>query len=282
VAQVTKTAMLFLLDRDTGKPLLPVEERPVPHESEIPDEQLSPTQPFAVKPPPFSRQIVNEDLVTDISPEARAFAMKRFKELEGGVPFPPPSRRGTIFSPGTLGGALWGGCSFDPSSGLLFVNSSELPSIITIVDAKPGDGFRFSHTGYEKFVDHEGYPGTRPPWGHVTAIDLATGDFAWREVLGEYPALVARGLKKTGSYQLGGTIATAGGLIFVAATADEKIRALDSSSGKVLWEHGLPAGGYATPCTYEAGGKQYVVIACGGGNRQRTKSGDVYAAFSLG
>jgi quinoprotein glucose dehydrogenase len=121
----------------------------------------------------------------------------------------------------------------------------------------------------------------KPPWGHLTALDVRTGDFAWREVLGEYSALVARGHKRTGSFQLGGCIATAGGLVFIAATADEKIRAFNSENGDVVWEHKLPAGGYATPCSYAAGGKQYVVIACGGGNRQQTPSGDQFIAFSL-
>lgn len=280
VAQVTKTGFVFLLDRETGKPLLPVEERKI-QASDMEDEKLSPTQPFPLKPAPLSRLEVNEDLITDISPEAREFALKRFRSLRGGVPFAPPSRQGTIFSPGTLGGALWGGCSFDSSRQRLFVNSSELPSIVTMRDAKPGDGYRFTITGYEKFVDQEGYPAVKPPWGHLTAIDLATGDTKWREVLGEYPALVARGRKGTGSFQLGGCISTAGGLVFVAATADEKIRAFDSDSGDVVWEAKLPAGGYATPCSYAVGNKQYVVIACGGGNRQQTPSGDYYVAFSV-
>lgn len=282
VAQVTKTAMLFVLDRDTGRPVFPIEERKVPSQSEIAGEKLSPTQPFPVKPAPFARQQVNEDLLTDISPEAREFALKRLRQIQGGVPFPPPSKQGTIFSPGTLGGALWGGCAFDPGSNLLYVNSSELPSIITITDAKPGEPYRFGHTGYEKFIDHEGFPAVKPPWGHMTAINMANGDYAWRHVLGEYPALVARGRKNTGSFLIGGSIVTAGGILFIAATADEKMHALDSTSGEILWEHKLSAGGYATPCTYMAGAKQYVVIACGGGNRQQTPSGDEIAAFALG
>jgi quinoprotein glucose dehydrogenase len=280
VAQVTKTGFVFLLDRETGKPLFPVEERKTPP-SDVEDEKLSPAQPFPIKPAPLSRLEVNEDLITDISPEARAFALKRFRSIRGGVPFAPPSRQGTIYSPGTLGGALWGGCAFDPVRQRLFVNTSELPSIATLRDGRPSDNFRFSITSYEKFIDHEGYPAVKPPWGHLTAIDLATGEFAWREVLGEYPALRERGHKRTGSFQLGGSIATAGGLVLIAATADEKIRAFDSESGAVLWEHKLPAGGYATPCTYHAGGKQYVVIACGGGNRQQTPAGDEYVAFSI-
>ena len=280
VAQVTKTGMLFLLDRETGKPLFGVEERPVP-KSDVEGEVLSPTQPFPVKPIPFARQHVNEDLLTDISKEAHEYALAKLRTLKGGVPYAPPSKQGTIYTPGTLGGALWGGCAFDPASNLLFVNSSELPSITTLVDAPAGAGYKYGITGYEKFVDHEDYPAVKPPWGHMTAINLVTGDFSWRVVLGEYPALAARGVKKTGTFQLGGSIATAGGLVFVAATADEKIRALDSSSGDELWSAQLPAGGYATPCTYSAGGKQYVVIACGGGNRQKTKSGDDFVAFAL-
>ena len=280
VAQVTKMGTLFLLDRETGKPLLPVEDRKVPA-SDVDGELLAATQPFPVKPKPFARQEVNEDLLTDISPEAHAFALAKFKKLRGGVPFAAPSLQGTIYSPGTLGGALWGGCAFDPSTQRLFVNSSELPSIVTLRDVRDKEKYPFAITGYEKFIDSEGFPAVKPPWGHLTAIDLKTGDFAWREVMGEYPKLAARGVKKTGSYLLGGCIATAGGLVFLAATPDEKIHAVDSSSGKIVWEAKLPAGGYATPATYAVNGKQYVVIACGGGNRQPTPAGDQYVAFAL-
>jgi quinoprotein glucose dehydrogenase len=280
VAQVTKTGFVFLLDRQTGKPLFPVEERKTPP-SDVVDEKLSPTQPFPLKPAPLSRLELNEDLLTDISKEAHEYALKKFRSLRSGGPFTPPSMQGTIYSPGTLGGALWGGCAFDPSSQRLFVNTSELPSIAKLLPGTEKDNYRFRMERYEKFVDQEGYPAVKPPWGHLTAIDLKSGDVAWREVLGEYQPLKARGVKKTGSFQLGGCIATAGGVIFVAATPDEMIRAIDSNSGAVLWEHKLPAGGYATPCTYAAGGKQYVVIACGGGNRQPTPSGDEYVAFAL-
>lgn len=281
VAQVTKTAFVFVLDRETGKPIFPINEHKIPP-SDVEGEKLTPTQPIPLKPKPLARLEVNADLITDISADAREFAMAKFKTLRGGVPFAPPSRQGTIYSPGTLGGALWGGCAFDPATQRLFVNTSELPSIAKLLDGKPEQGYKFSLQSYEKFVDHEGYPGVKPPWGHLTAIDLNTGDFVWREVIGEYPALVARGKSRTGTFQLGGSIATAGGLVFIAATADEKIRAIDSASGAVVWEFKLPHGGYATPCTYSVGGKQYVVIACGGGNRQQTPSGDEFVAFSLG
>jgi len=198
VAQVTKTGFVFLLDRETGKPLFPVEERKVPA-SDVEGEKLAETQPFPTKPLPLSRLEVNEDLLTDISPEARAFALKKFRTLRGGVPFAPPSLQGTIFSPGTLGGALWGGCAVDPSSQRLFVNSSELPSIVQLVDERGKKPYPFGITGYAKFIDEEGFPAVKPPWGYLTAIDLKTGDFAWREVMGEYPKLAARGVKKTGA-----------------------------------------------------------------------------------
>jgi quinoprotein glucose dehydrogenase len=280
VAQVTKTGFVFLLDRETGKPLFGVEERKTPR-SDVDGENVSPTQPFPIKPRPLSRLEVNEDVITDISPEAREFVLQRFRAVRGGVPFAPPSRQGTIYSPGTLGGGLWGGCAFDPGALRLFVTSNELPSISTLRPGRPEDGFRFSQESYEKLRDHEGYPGVKPPWGNLTAIDLATGDFAWREPLGEYPALAARGKKRTGTFLIGGCIATAGGLVFVGASADEKFRAFDSSSGAVLWEQKLSAGGYATPCTYMAGGKQYVVIACGGAGYQPTPAGEEYVAFAV-
>ncbi|MCS7024444.1 MAG: pyrroloquinoline quinone-dependent dehydrogenase [Bryobacteraceae bacterium] len=280
VVQVTKTGFVFVLDRDTGKPLFPVQEWKTPA-SDVEDEKLSPTQPVPVRPKPLCRLEVNADLLTDISPEAHEFALEKLKTLRGGVPFAPPSLQGTIYSPGTLGGALWGGCCWDPTRERLFVNTSELPSIARLLRAKPGQDYRFSLQSYEKFVDHEGFPAVKPPWGHLTAIDLRSGEWVWREVLGEYPALVARGKTKTGSFQLGGSIVTAGGLVFIAATADEKIRALDVQSGATVWEYKLPFGGYATPCTYFARGKQFLVIACGGGNRQQTPSGGDYLAFSL-
>lgn len=135
-------------------------------------------------------------------------------------------------------------------------------------------------TGYFRFLDHEGYPAIKPPWGTLTAIDLNTGDFVWQVRLGEFAKLTARGIPQTGTENYGGPITTAGGLLFIGATKDEKFRAFDKSTGEVLWETQLPAGGYATPCTYEVAGRQYVVIAAGGG-KMGTKSGDSYVAFAL-
>ncbi len=131
------------------------------------------------------------------------------------------------------------------------------------------------------FVDHEGYPAISPPWGTLNAVDLQKGEILWKVPLGEYPELVRRGIRNTGAKNFGGPVLTAGDLIFIAATPDEKIRAFDKFTGQVLWEHKLPAAGYATPCTYMINGTQFVVIAAGGGGKLGTKHGDSIVAFAL-
>ena len=138
----------------------------------------------------------------------------------------------------------------------------------------------YSHTGYNRFFDPDGYPAIRPPWGTLNAIDLNTGEYLWRVPLGEFPELTARGIPVTGTENYGGPVVTAGGLVFIAATKDEMIRAFDQHTGNILWQAKLPAGGYATPSTYSVNGRQYLVIACGGG-KMGTKSGDAYVAFAL-
>ena len=283
VAQVTKTGHLFLFDRDTGKPLFDVEQRPVPG-SDIPGEQASRTQPVPVKPPPFAEQSLDETNLTDIGPANRASALARLRQVRGGPAFNPPSLQGTVVIPGFHGGANWSGASFDPATGLLYVNSNNVPNIITLAETKPGDRATlgpYRHTGYIQFLDHKGYPAIKPPWGVLNAIDLNTGEFAWRVPLGEYPELTARGVPRTGTETFGGSIVTAGGLVFIAGTKDEKFHAFDKASGRLLWEHPLPAGGYATPSTYRAGGRQYVVIAAGGAGKLKTRAGDAFVAFTL-
>lgn len=141
-------------------------------------------------------------------------------------------------------------------------------------------GIPYSHTGYNRFFDPEGYPAVKPPWGTLNAIDLNKGEIIWQVPLGEFPELTARGIPPTGTENYGGPIVTAGGIVFIGATRDEKFRAFDASNGEILWETQLPAGGYATPSTYEVDGRQYVVIACGGG-KMGTKSADAYVAFAL-
>lgn len=283
VAQVTKTGYVFLFDRETGEPLFAVEEQSVPA-SDVPGEQAWPTQPIPVKPPPFAVQSFDETNVTNIGAANRASVLAKLKEIRSGPAFNPPSLQGTVVIPGFHGGANWSGACFDPTTGLLYVNSNNVPNVITLVEAK-GDATprygEFNHTGYNQLLDHEGYPGIKPPWGQLTAINLNTGEFAWQVPLGEHPELTARGVPQTGTETFGGSIVTAGGLVFIAGTKDERIRAFDKLTGEVLWEHQLPAGGYATPATYMVDGRQYLVIAAGGAGKLRTKAGDAFVAFAL-
>src|SRR5690606_22161096 len=147
-------------------------------------------------------------------------------------------------------------------------------------DEPPDPDVPYTHTGYNRFLDPEGFPAVKPPWGTLNAIDLNRGEIAWQVPLGEDPVLAARGRRNTGTENYGGPIVTAGGVLFIGATRDEKFRAFDMKTGRVLWETDLPAGGYATPATYAVNGRQYVVIAAGGG-KMGTKSGDAYVAFAL-
>ena len=283
VAQVTKTGYVYLFDRETGKPLFAIEERPVAT-SDVPGEEASRTQPIPVKPPPFAAQLFDATNVTDIGKANRESVLSQLRKIRTGAAFLPPSFKGSIAIPGLLGGANWSGASFDPTSGLLYVNSNNLPNLITLAESNASKERRYGpyrHTGYIQVRDHEGYPGIKPPWGLLNAINLNTGEFAWRVPLGEYAELTTRGVPQTGTENIGGTIVTAGGLVIIAATKDERIHAFDKTTGKLLWEHPLPAGGYATPSTYMVNGRQYVIIAAGGAGKMETKAGDAFVTFAL-
>jgi quinoprotein glucose dehydrogenase len=274
---VTKTAFCYVFNRETGEPLFGVKEVPA-QPSGVPGEQTSPTQPMPLKPPTLSYQNFTDDDATNISPEARQYVQAEMKKYDHGKQYLPPSVRGTIITPGFHGGATWSGASVDPTTGWLYVNTNNTPYLSVIKEHEPGD---YRLTGYGYFRDAQGYPAVKPPWGQLTAIDLNKGEFAWRVVLGEFPELTKRGVPQTGTENFGGTIVTAGGLVFIGGTMDEKFHAFDKSTGKLLWETKLPAGGYATPCTYEAGGRQFVAIAAGGGGKLKTRSGDSFVAFAL-
>jgi quinoprotein glucose dehydrogenase len=279
VAQMTKMALVFVLDRETGKPLFPVEERPVP-KSTVPGEETWPTQPFPLRPPPLARHAFSREDITDISPEAQAAVLKAWGDAGSSKIYNPPTREGNVVHPGFRGGVLWGGCSFDPKQNRLYVNSDENSNRVILGEAGSGKVSPYELKQRLQLQDHERHPGIKPPWGYLTSIDMDTGDFAWRKVNGEYPDLKAKGIPKTGTPTNGGSIVTAGGLVFIAATFDNMMRAFDSKSGDILWEHELEAAGFATPCTYEAKGKQYVTIAAGGG-KGFTKPGDAFVTFSL-
>lgn len=286
VAQVAKTGFVFLFHRVTGEPLFPIEERPVPP-SEVPGEHAWPTQPIPLKPPPFARQSMRPDELTDVTAESRAFCGKLMQGAVLGTLYTPIGLKPTILFPGTNGGANWGGASFDPETRTLYVNSMDVGMVYRMV--KRGEGARVPYrpqgpgTESSRFWDPNLYPCQKPPWGHLTAIDLDRGEFRWRVVLGVVDELLARGLPPTGAPNIGGSIVTAGGLVFIGATNDKRFRAFDKDTGQELWSYALPASAHATPMTFlgRRSGKQFLVIAAGGGNKYNRDYSDALVAFSL-
>jgi len=380
VVQTGKDGNVYVLDRDTGESIFAFEERPVPTAG-LPGENPYPTQKFLSKPKPLSMQLMTEDDITDISPEAHDFVLSRFKEFpKMDSKFQPPSTEGTILF-GYSGGAEWGGNATDPE-GILYQNvniapwelkmirqeeldketaalspgkalyvkncsvchgddrngnANIIPGLIgvgerrsvseidnfirtgngrmpsfpylsagnrkaiidfllgsEIIEAKKQEAIdideqlqvadfpympEYVSKTWNRFIDQNGYPAVKPPWGTLNAIDLNTGDYLWTVPLGEFPELTAKGIPITGTETYGGPVVTASGLIFIASTRDERIRAFNKSTGEVVWEYQLPAGGFATPVTYEVDGKQYIVIAVGGS--RGAKPGGWYMAFAL-
>jgi quinate dehydrogenase (quinone) len=288
VAEVTKTGFVFVFDRLTGKPLFPIEERPVPR-SEVPGEETWPTQPVPLKPPPLARNSVTADDITNVTPESRKYCLQTYGGVVPARIFDPWRLSLTLEMPGTLGGANWSGASFDPSFGYLFVNTSDLGVVGQMTKQPAGSPEAYlwgSPWGtFARFWDDNHYPCQKPPWGTLNAVNLNTGEIAWRVPLGVVDALETRGIPKTGIYNLGGSIVTAGGLVFIGATADHRLRAFDAQTGKELWVSKLEYNGHATPMTYmgRRTSRQFVVIAVGsGGNIGDDASGPtVLAAYTL-
>jgi len=284
VAQVTKMGFVFVLNRLTGEPLFPLEERPVPA-SEVPKEKTWATQPFPLKPPPLSRyQPLRRDELADLTPEHKASCEALYDSAEKGGVYMPAGLGLTLSFPGTLGGATWSGSSFDPSSGLLYVNTNEVGRIARMEESSDGSFKRNSPWGaYARFWDEHQWPCQKPPWGKLHAIDLNTGRIAWTVTLGGIRELEKLGIVNTGAPNLGGSIVTKGGLVFIAGTNDRRFRAFAAIDGKELWTTDLEASGHATPMTYlGSDGKQYVVIAAGGGGTfSEDRTSDTLIAFAL-
>jgi quinoprotein glucose dehydrogenase len=383
VAQPTKNGLLFLFERETGKPLFEIKETAVDTKSELVDEQPSPTQPIPNKPAPFSRQTLTQDDINPyVSTEEQQEIKGRMSKMRYGNPFVLPGKTQSLIFPGYDGGAEWGGPAYDPTSNIMYINTNEMAWVMEMLDRAPkvpepreskyidagkkifikncaschGEdrkgmgnnpsilgitnrynkesflhlvnygrrmmpGFKrlsaqdkdalatyildikedhnkihirqenkqyeeisklmpYKMKGYNKFLTKEGLPAISPPWGTLNAIDLAKGEILWKIPFGDHPLLKSKGIKNTGAENYGGPVVTAGGLLFIAAAQDGKMRAYNKYTGKLLWEYQLPSPGFATPAVYEINGKQYIVIACGGG-KLGTKSSDKYLAFSL-
>jgi glucose dehydrogenase len=269
VAQITKMGLLFVFDRVTGEPVYGMEERPVP-QTAVPGEVTSKTQPFPVKPPPLGKNTFQLDEMYDRSPEHARFCKELFaaNHMTIGVPYTPlPLEGNALFFPSTLGGGNWGGVSVDPLLGLLFVNVMNVAQW-GHMEKRGSEYVRTSAYGtYARFWNRESrIPCQNPPFGELIAVDLASGDIAWRSVLGRIEALEAIGVHDTGSLNLGGSIATAGGIVFIGATNDSRFRAFESKSGKLLWETKLEASGHTSPITYMGrDGRQYVALMAAGG-----------------
>ena len=359
VAQTSKQGWLYLFDRVTGEPLFPMESRPFPP-SDAPGEKTAEAQMVPLKPLPFARQRLTEDMLTKRTPAAHQWAVDKFKTFRGNGQFVPFAvDQETVIFPGFDGGAEYGGSAYDPETNLLYINANDVPWTSSLTktesgspakkayltqcavchgdnlqgqtpqfpslkdltgrtpaqlakiikegagrmpafpsvpaddlvkfllsgeakeglnkDEATGPAYRF--TGYHKFLDPDGYPAVEPPWGTLNAINLNTGEYAWKVPLGEYPELGGN----TGTENYGGPIVTAGGVVFIAATNfDKKLRAFDKSTGKLLWEATLPFSANATPITYTVKGRQYVAVyASGGKDKRGSPTGGVYVAFAL-
>jgi quinoprotein glucose dehydrogenase len=290
LAQVSKQGFTYVLDRRSGSPVWPIEERPVP-QSKVPGEKTSPTQPHPTKPPAYERQGVTENDLIDFTPELKAAALEVFNRFESGPLFTPPSEKGTIVNPGWAGGANWAGAAFDPETGVLYVPSMTSPIIVQLVKPNPErSNLLYARGGVQMPPTLDSLPLLKPPYGRVTAIDLNRGDIRWTTAIGDgprqHPLLKDLNLPPLGAPIRNAVLVTKS-LLFVAMGAGNlgpaqnlpvagrplskpqieptKFRAYDKTTGAPLWEFESPLRPMASPMTYSLNGRQYVVVAAGNG-----------------
>jgi len=284
--QLVKTGMLFSFNRETGEPLFPIEERPVPTDSEIEGEKLSPTQPFPTKPPVLVRNTISPDDAWGITEFERIACRRKIESMRHGSHYEPMSTRGTILFPQVGGGPNWGGGAFDPERNLLVTPVSQIPYYVKLVPKeqvdpefakRPEAGAPMQKPGYIGGTpygvqqgplsprDFPPQPCTAPPWNLLVAVDMAEGEIKWKVPFGVLDKMSPFPIPlQFGTPSAGGPIVTAGGLIFIGATSDARVRAYDIETGRQLWEYVAPTSAQATPMTYEINGRQYVVFAAGG------------------
>lgn len=294
VAQVTKTGFVFVLDRETGEPFLPIEERAVP-QGAVDGEHLSPTQPFPVATPPIVPNTLTADDAFGITWFDKRLCKKMIEDSRVEGLFTPPSLQGTVLLPFTGGGANWGGAAYDPRRNLLVVNMSNMAHQIQLFAAEsvsemreifhdqeiaPQEGAPFAMKR-SMLMSPLGLPCTPPPWGVIAGVDLGTGKIVWRKTIGTTEDLSPAPAMKLGTPSLGGPMIVAGGLVFIGATFDHYLRAFNVTNGDEVWSARLPAPGLATPMSYVWLGRQYVVIYAGGYSRMDTELADHVIAYAL-
>jgi len=292
VIQATKTGFLFTFDRDSGLPVFPIVERPVPQDA-VPGEHPSPTQPYPVAPPALARQspITPDEAFGILWFDTRSCRERIARYRSEGM-FQPPSLQDSLMQPGNAGGSNWGGIAFDAGRQIAVGLTMNLPFIVALIpraqlhaEAQEDQYKDFEFARQEgtpfgmrraQFMSALGIPCVKPPWGVLTGVDMANGRIQWQIPVGDAPITHAN----IGIPGVGGPIVTASGLVFMAATLDDRLRAFATATGKLLWEVKLPAGGQATPMTYSIAGRQYLVIAAGGYKGDSTR-GDYVLAYAL-
>ena len=270
LAQVSKQGFIYVLDRQTGEPVWPIEERPVPA-STVPGERASPTQPFPTRPAPFEQQGISEATLIDYTPELRAEALQIIGSFDYGMLYTPPSLRGTINLPGWTGGAEWSGAAFDPETSLYYIPSVTSPIVVQLIEQdRAVTEFRYVRDGIRNVDGPQGLPITKPPYGRISAVNLDTGDYAWVRANAEgiRHRLIDMGIADPGPVGVTNIapLLVTKSLLFQAITDGEPVlRAMDKQTGETVYDFYLPAIPQGAPMTYMIDGKQYISVASGGG-----------------